>query len=48
MRRRGPRDFLRAVHASACRRFTTVLGPSYNSLHHDHFHFDMGGSKFCR
>jgi hypothetical protein len=33
--------FLREVHAGACRFFSTVLGPGYNALHHDHFHFDM-------
>jgi hypothetical protein len=21
--------------------FTTVLGPDYDSLHHDHFHLDL-------
>jgi hypothetical protein len=42
------REFLRVVHKSACRRFTTVLGPEYNSAHANHFHFDMGGKAFCR
>ncbi|RYD66694.1 MAG: hypothetical protein EOP58_04920 [Sphingomonadales bacterium] len=42
------REFLRTVHRSACRRFTTVLGPDYNSAHANHFHFDMGGKSFCR
>jgi len=41
-------DFLRAVRASACRRFQTVLSPDYNTAHHDHLHFDMGGHAFCR
>ncbi len=41
-------QFLRLVRASACRRFGTVLSPDYNSLHADHFHFDMGGQGFCR
>lgn len=36
--------FLRAVHASACRRFGTVLGPDYNAAHDNHFHLDMGNS----
>jgi hypothetical protein len=40
--------FLRAVRASGCRRFTTVLSPDYNAAHHDHLHFDMGGRPFCR
>jgi len=46
----GPvRQFLQAIHDSACRRFPTVLSPDYNAAHHDHFHFDMGGrGGFCR
>jgi hypothetical protein len=35
------RAFLRAVHDGACAQFTTVLGPNYNRLHHDHFHVDL-------
>ena len=35
------RAFLRSVHDGACEYFTTVLGPSYNSLHRDHFHLDL-------
>lgn len=42
------REFLRVVHRSACRRFSTVLGPEYNAAHRDHFHFDMGRGPFCR
>jgi len=41
---RGPlpeRNFLRAVHSGACKVFTTVLGPAYDRLHHDHFHLDL-------
>ena len=34
-------SFLRAVHRGSCRVFTTVLGPAYDSLHHDHFHLDL-------
>jgi hypothetical protein len=30
------------AHDAACTRFTTVLGPDANSLHHDHFHLDLG------
>lgn len=46
---RQTRQFLALVHASACKRFSTVLSPDYNAAHHDHFHFDMGGSRgFCR
>ena len=40
--------FLRSVHASACRRFNTVLSPNYNADHRDHFHFDMGRGPYCR
>lgn len=42
------RQFLRAVHTSACRRFSVVLGPDANALHHDHLHFDMGRGPYCR
>jgi len=44
------REFLRAVHRSACRRFGTVLGPDYNSAHRDHFHLEgvARGSSYCR
>ena len=41
-------QFLRAVRAAGCRRFTTVLSPDYNAAHHDHLHFDLGGKPFCR
>jgi hypothetical protein len=34
-------SFLRAVRSGSCRVFTTVLGPGYDSLHHDHFHLDL-------
>jgi hypothetical protein len=52
----GPTDeraFLKRLHASACKRFGTVLGPNYNAAHANHFHFDMGkskkdGSAYCR
>ena len=42
------RQFLRVVHASACKRFGTVLGPQYNAAHRDHFHVEIGGNGFCR
>ena len=46
---RQTRQFLSLIHASACKRFSTVLSPDYNAAHHDHFHFDMGGrGGFCR
>ena len=44
--------FLRLIHQSACRRFSTVLSPSYNAAHANHFHLDMGAQtsaqNFCR
>lgn len=42
------RQFLRVIHASACKRFGTVLGPEYNAAHRDHFHLETGGGSFCR
>jgi hypothetical protein len=47
------RVFLRRLHASACKRFGTVLGPNYNAAHANHLHFDMAksmkdGSVYCR
>jgi hypothetical protein len=47
------RVFLRRLHASACKRFGTVLGPNYNAAHANHLHFDMAksmkdGSAYCR
>lgn len=33
---------VRFAHQAACSRFTTVLGPDANALHHDHLHVDMG------
>ncbi len=44
------RQFLEIVHASACKRFGTVLGPAYNAAHRDHFHVELGsgGRSFCR
>lgn len=42
------RRFLQTVHTSACKRFGTVLGPSYNAAHRDHFHVELNGNSFCR
>jgi hypothetical protein len=46
------RRFLRLVHASACKRFGTILGPDYNAAHRDHFHLEApdpsGSRSFCR
>jgi hypothetical protein len=33
--------FLRAVHAAACERFSTVLAPGSNAFHYDHIHVDL-------
>ncbi len=41
-------QFLRTIHASACRRFGTVLGPAYNAEHADHFHVELSGGGSCR
>ena len=44
----GARDFLRAVHKAACRRFSIVIGPDGDAAHYNHFHFDMGGNgPYC-
>lgn len=42
------RQFLRVIHQSACKRFSTVLSPEYNAAHRDHLHLDMGRGPFCR
>lgn len=45
----GPKaEFLREIRDEACDRFNVVLGPEYNALHRDHFHFDNGGFMICR
>ncbi len=33
---------LQAIHAKACKRFTTVLGPDADPNHRSHFHLDTG------
>ncbi len=35
------RGFLRQIHAAACGRFSTVLGPGADMFHYDHFHLDL-------
>lgn len=41
--------FLRALHKESCRIFPMVLGPQYDSAHHNHFHLGMGGGfGLCR
>lgn len=42
MRERG---YLKTIRASACDRFTTVMGPGSNADHADHFHFDLRQRK---
>ena len=44
------REFLRVVHASACKRFGTILGPDYNAAHRNHFHVEgvVDGKSYCR
>ena len=45
---RQVRDFLRAVHRAACRRFDIVIGPDGDAYHRDHLHFDLGGNgPYC-
>lgn len=39
--------FLTAVRDGACGLFAAVLGPDYNALHRDHFHFEMGTWSRC-
>lgn len=35
------RGFLRQIHAAACTRFSTVLGPDADAFHYDHLHLDL-------
>lgn len=42
------RRFFAAIHASACKRFGTVLSPDYNAAHHDHLHLEDDHKSFCR
>jgi hypothetical protein len=42
------RRFLRAVHESACRRFSLVLGPDYDAPHRNHLHVELGKETYCR
>ena len=42
------RAFLRDVRDGACDHFTAVLGPEFNALHADHFHFDLGWWPKCK
>ncbi len=40
--------YLKRVHKSACRLFSTTLGPDYDAAHADHFHLDMGSVETCK
>jgi hypothetical protein len=42
------RRFLQTIHASACKRFGTVLSPDYNAAHRNHLHLEDDGARFCR
>ena len=42
------RRFFEAIHASACKRFGTVLSPDYNSAHYNHLHLEDDHKSFCR
>jgi hypothetical protein len=44
-------QFLKEIHAGACKIFGTVLGPEANAAHRNHFHFDMAKrrhSAYCQ
>jgi hypothetical protein len=47
----GKMEFLRGIHARACKLFHTVLGPEANNAHRNHFHIDMAerikSTKVC-
>jgi hypothetical protein len=40
--------FWKLIHASACKRFGTVLSPDYNAAHYDHLHLEDDHKAFCR
>ena len=40
--------FLTTIHASACKRFGTVLSPAYNTAHRNHLHLEDDAAHFCR
>ncbi|RLJ41272.1 hypothetical protein BCF46_3064 [Litoreibacter meonggei] len=42
------KSFLRDLRDTGCQWFSTVLGPEYNALHADHFHFQNNGWGTCR
>ena len=40
--------FLEDVFAGACKYMSVAIGPRFNKLHRDHFHFDLGFFFVCR
>lgn len=40
--------FLREIHARACPYFRVAIGPEFNALHRDHFHYDRGFLSRCK
>lgn len=42
------KQFLAAVHSSACKRFGTVLSPAYNASHRDHLHLELSAHPLCK
>lgn len=48
----GALEFREEMRATACARFTTVLGPDSDGYHEDHIHFDIAqrrnGFKLCQ
>lgn len=40
-------QFLREIHANACRYFRVAIGPEFNTAHADHFHYDRGSLSRC-
>jgi len=42
------RRFFEVIHASACKRFGTVLSPDYNAAHYNHLHLEDDRAGFCR
>ena len=40
--------FLKDIRNAACQWFGTTLGPEFNALHADHFHFQVRGRGTCR
>lgn len=40
--------YLKRAHDGACEVFNGVLGPDYNALHANHFHFERGAWNYCK